>query len=70
MIYSILHNLFGWDYIIWSNSADSGVSRVRVDGLGRVWYWQYNRHPRYITKAEEVVWLLGTPYRYFWTHLK
>ena len=67
MIYNILHLLFGWDYIHWKNSADSGVARVRVDGIGRVWYWRYRSIKRadLIERPEQVLWLTCSPDKYF-----
>jgi hypothetical protein len=67
MIYALLHKLFGWDYIQWRNSADAGVARVRVDGMGRVWYWRYRsiKLVDYIKKPEQVLWLTCSPVKYF-----
>lgn len=67
MIYSILHLLFGWDYIQWRNTADRGVARVRVDGMGRVWYWRYRstKVADFISKPEQVLWLTCSPDKYF-----
>lgn len=67
MIYSILHRLFGWHYIQWRNGVDQGVARVRVDGMGRVWYWRYRstKVADFISKPEEVLWLTCSPDKYF-----
>jgi len=67
MIYRILHRLFGWDYIQWTNTADSGIARVRVDGMGRVWYWRYRvtHVADFITQPELVLWLTCKPSKYF-----
>lgn len=67
MIYSILHRLFGWDYIQWRNGVDEGVARVRVDGMGRVWYWRYRstKVADFISKPEQVLWLTCSPDKYF-----
>jgi hypothetical protein len=67
MIYNILHLLFGWDYIHWSHAADRGIARVRVDGLGRVWYWRYRsiKLADLIAKPEQVLWLTCAPNKYF-----
>lgn len=67
MIYSILHRLFGWDYIQWRNCVDQGAARVRVDGMGRVWYWRYRstKVADFISKPEQVLWLTCSPYKYF-----
>ena len=67
MIYNILHLLFGWDYIQWRNSVDQGIARVRVDGMGRVWYWRYRitRVADVIARPEQVLWLTCQPNKYF-----
>lgn len=67
MIYNILHLLFGWDYIQWRNSADRGVARVRVDGMGRVWYWRYRstKYADFIDRPEQVLWLTCPAGKYF-----
>lgn len=67
MIYRILHLLFGWDYIQWRNTADRGIARVRVDGLGHVWYWRYRSTnlADLISDPEEVLWLTCKPNKYF-----
>ncbi len=41
MIYKLLNKLFGWDYVHWRNSADSGIARVRTTPGGAVYYWRY-----------------------------
>ena len=67
VMYKLLNKLFGWDYIIWSNFADSGVARVRVDREGVVWYWRYRS-----TKVADVIkypnallWLTCPSTKYF-----
>lgn len=40
-MYKLLHKLFGWDYIQWDNSVDSGISRIHIDGDGIPYYWRY-----------------------------
>lgn len=40
-MYKLWHKLFGWDYIHWENSADSGIARVHKNDDGVVWYWRY-----------------------------
>lgn len=67
MNYQFLHWLFGWDYIQWQNSCDSGIARVHSDESKMVWYWRYKstkvadkiRHP------DEVLWLTCKPDKYF-----
>lgn len=40
-MWRIFNFLFGWDYIVWENSADQGVARVHKSPDGVVWYWRY-----------------------------
>ena len=40
-MYKLLHFLFGWDYISWKNSADSGIARIHVNPDGIPYYWRY-----------------------------
>jgi len=42
-MYKILNFLFGWDYILWQNSADVGIARVyKIDlNSNKVFYWRY-----------------------------
>lgn len=67
MIYQTLNWLFGWDYIQWRNSVDSGIARIRIDGMGRVWYWRYKniKLADYVNKPEDVLWLTCNPNKYF-----
>lgn len=66
MIYRLLHWLFGWDYVQWRNSADAGVARVRVDGVGRVFYWRYSviKVADVISDPSRVLWLTCSPRKY------
>lgn len=41
MMYKLLNKLFGWDYIQWKNTVDSGIARIHVDGNGIPYYWRY-----------------------------
>lgn len=67
MIYKLLNKLFGWDYIQWENSADARIARVHVDGMGRVWYWQYKsiKAVKIIEDPAKVIWLTCSPNKYF-----
>ena len=67
MIWKLLHKLFGWDYIVWENSADSGIARVYVDRMNRVFYWRYRSTKvlDVIKKPEQVIWLTCSPIKYF-----
>ena len=40
-MYRLMHKLFGWDYVLWSNSADQGIARVWIAADGFVVYWRY-----------------------------
>jgi hypothetical protein len=65
-MWKLLHLLFGWDYIQWSNCADQGVARVHIDGLGRAYYWRYSSVAvvDIIQDAKQVVWLTCPPQKY------
>ncbi len=67
MIYKVLNFLFGFDYIIWKNSCDSGISRVRKDYSGNVWYWRYRTThiADIICEPKQVMWLTCKPSKYF-----
>lgn len=58
MIYKLLHWIFGWDYIYWSNFAAQGIARVHTTG-GKVWYWRYKNTKvlDVIRTRDQVVWL-------------
>ena len=58
MLYNIMNLLFGYDYIIWKNTADSGIARVYVDKDGTVFYWRY--------KCTNVVDIMTNPKEYIW----
>jgi len=57
--YKLLKWLFGWDYIFWSNSYASGVSRVYKSQGGGVLYLKYNniKFVNVINNADQVTWL-------------
>ena len=60
MLYKLLNWLFGWDYILWSNSVDCGVAKVRIDEFdGSIFYWKYvtSLTTVDITDANDVKWL-------------
>ena len=65
-MWRVLHSLFGWDYVAWRNSADRGIARVHVDGMGRVFYWRYKstRLADLILEPEQVIWLTCRPEKY------
>ena len=66
MIYKLLNYLFGWDYIAWSNCADSGIARVHYGYDGTAWYWRY-KTTKVIDKIhnpKHVTWLTCYPNKY------
>ena len=67
MMYKILNKLFGWNYVSWKNSCDSGIARVYVDGAGQVYYWRYKCTKVLDTIREpgQVKWLTCRPSIYF-----
>ena len=65
-LWSLLHRLFGWDYIYWVNSADRGVARIHKDKDGAAFYWRYKitRLADRVTCADQVIWLTCEPSKY------
>ena len=66
-MYKLWNLIFGWDYIIWSNSADQGIRRVRVLPDETIGYWRY-RHIKVfdeINHPNQVKWLTCSPDKYF-----
>lgn len=67
MLYKVLNKLFGWDYVHWRNSADSGVARVYHGiGVDFPYYWRYRNDKvlDLITRPERVTWLTCDPSKY------
>lgn len=64
--YKILNYLFGWDYVLWNNSADTGIARVRILPDGKVFYWRYISTNVFdeIKSADQVFWLTCLPEKY------
>lgn len=65
-MYKLLNFLFGWDYIYWRNSIDSGIARIRTSPDGTVWFWRY-KSIKVIDKIEyknDVMWLTCQPEKY------
>lgn len=63
----ILNKIFGWDYIVWENSADRGISRVSRSPDGNVFYWRYRITCTvdYIKTPKDVkLWLTCPPSKY------
>ena len=59
--------LYGWDYILWSNSSDGGVARVYKDKTGVVYYWRY-RNTQVVDRIlapDQVLWLTCDPSKFF-----
>jgi len=65
-MWKILNFLFGWDYIAWKNTADSGIARIRRDQNGNLFYWRYKatKVADPITKARDFLWLTCPPEKY------
>jgi len=65
-MWKLFNYLFGWDYIQWANSIDSGVARIHIDGAGRVWYWRYKTTKLIdvVKESEQVIWLTCSPEKY------
>ena len=65
--YKLLNKLFGWDYIYWRGTFTFGISRVRIDPNGDLWFWKdiiiCNRDE--ISKPDDVKWLTCKPDKYF-----
>ena len=66
-MYRLWHWLFGWDYILWTNTADSGIAKVQTDYDGHVWYWRYRSTSvaDTISKPEQVRWITCSSSKYF-----
>jgi hypothetical protein len=66
-LFKILHKLFGWDYIFWENTADTGIARIHQDCDGTIWYWRY-KNIKIIDKIKspkQVLWLTCPSTKYF-----
>lgn len=66
MMYNILNKLFGWDYVAWRNSADSGIARVFTDGDGVAYYFRY-KNTKVVDRIYDkniVIWLTCNPDKY------
>jgi hypothetical protein len=65
-MYILKNILFGWDYIYWKNSVDSGVARVMKLPDGRVAYWRYRctNVMDEIVNARDVLWLTCSPSKF------
>lgn len=67
-MYKLFNYLFGWDYIAWKNSADSGIARVRLDGEGNPYYFRYesigfvDKLPA--DRGQTITWLTCSPSKY------
>lgn len=66
-MWKLTNKLFGWDYVIWKNSADSGIARVIVLSDGTIGYWRYRNICVFdkINNPKSVHWLTCHPSKYF-----
>lgn len=66
MIWKFFHFLFKWDYIQWRTTADQGIARVYIDGMGRCFYWRYHKIQvaDIIKSPNQVIWLTCKPDKY------
>lgn len=67
MIYKLMNRLFGYDYIVWKNTADRGIARVIKLPDNRVVYWRYinTKVMDEIKSPNDVFWLTCEPSKYF-----
>ncbi len=65
-MYKLLNKLFGWDYIQWSNFADSGIARVQKDFNGKLYYFRYRsiKVIDVIHDKDNFIWLTCEPIKY------
>lgn len=65
-MYKLKNFLFGWDYIYWTNYADSGIARVLKLPDGTVVYWRYKftNVMDTIYSEEQVRWLTCKPSKF------
>lgn len=66
-MWKLKNKLFGWDYVLWKNSADAGIARVIVFKDGTIGYWRYRITNVFdeINNPKEVHWLTCHPSKYF-----
>ena len=65
-MYRLFHKWFGWDYILWKNSAASGIARVIIFPDETLGYWRYRTTRVFdkITEPKQVIWLTCKPEKY------
>lgn len=66
MMYKLLNRYFGWDYILWKNTASTGISRVIICPDETLGYWRYRSIKVFdkIEKSSDVIWLTCKPSKY------
>lgn len=73
-MWRVFNWLFGWDYIYWQNSCDSGVARVHKSPDNTVWFWRYktthvmdtiNIEGKTSQRFPPVIWLTCSKDKYF-----
>jgi hypothetical protein len=67
VMYRLWNYLFGWDYVIWNNSADQGIAKVITLPDGTIGYWRYKITNIFdeINNPNQVKWLTCSPNKYF-----
>ena len=67
-MYILFNYLFGWDYVYWKNTCDSGISRVHVTADGTPYYYRY-RATNIIDLADgtvsKILWLTCPRSKYY-----
>jgi hypothetical protein len=65
-MWKLWNKLFGFDYILWRNTADTGIARVYGAADGRCWYVRYaiTGVIDEVLKKEQVIWLTCKPEKY------
>jgi len=66
-MWRIFNKLFGWDYIVWQNTCDGGIERIRLAGDGSGYFWKYGKYVRQLANPQDVTitcWLTCPPEKY------
>lgn len=65
-MWRLWNKLFGWDYILWTNTATSDISRVHITPDSKVFYYLYSgfKYNEVIRNKSQVIWLTCLPSKY------